>query len=164
MVTVREVMESDRPWVMQFLRDEAGDTRMVSRGTLHHADTLPGFVGLHEGVPVGVLNYKVVGSEMEVVTLYTSVHGKGVGSALLEAARQAAYRTRCRRLWLITTNDNLPAIDFYRRRGMKLVAIHKGALSESRKLKPEIPLFGLQGRPITDELEFELNLQPSLAA
>jgi RimJ/RimL family protein N-acetyltransferase len=64
----------------------------------------------------------------------------------------------CYRLWLITTNDNEPAIQFYQRRGMTLVAIHHNALSESRKLKPEIPLIGLGGQPLRDEIEFEYRL------
>jgi hypothetical protein len=38
---------------------------------------------------------------------------------------------------------------------MGLVAIHENALEQSRRLKPEIPLTGLEGRPIRDELEFE---------
>jgi hypothetical protein len=39
--------------------------------------------------------------------------------------------------------------------GFTLAAVHKGALNESRKLKPEIPLFGIDGIPITDEIELE---------
>jgi RimJ/RimL family protein N-acetyltransferase len=61
-------------------------------------------------------------------------------------------------MWLITTNDNEPAIRFYERRGMRIIAIHRGAIAQSRKLKPEIPYFGVDGRPIEDEVEFELLL------
>jgi ribosomal protein S18 acetylase RimI-like enzyme len=55
----------------------------------------------------------------------------------------------------VTTNDNEPAIEFYKRRGMALVAVHENALEQSRRLMPEIPLTGLKGRPIRDEIEFE---------
>ena len=58
----------------------------------------------------------------------------------------------------VTTNDNGPAILFYRAVGWELVAVHKGAIAESRRLKPEIPEVGLGGVPIEDELEFELRL------
>jgi ribosomal protein S18 acetylase RimI-like enzyme len=90
-----------------------------------------------------------------VVTLHAAQKVRGLGSALLEAAREKARELGCCRLWLITTNDNDPAIEFYERRGMALVAVHENALEESRRLKPEIPLTGLEGRPIRDELEFE---------
>jgi hypothetical protein len=43
---------------------------------------------------------------------------------------------------------------------MHLAAVHRGAISESRKLKPEIPRFGVGGRPIDDEIEFEWLLEP----
>jgi hypothetical protein len=41
---------------------------------------------------------------------------------------------------------------------MRLVAVHREALERSRKLKPEIPLIGLGGEPIRDEIEFEYRL------
>ena len=70
----------------------------------------------------------------------------------------AAARAGCRRLWLITTNDNTPAINFYRHLGFSLVAIHEGAVNLSRRLKPEIPETGVGGVPIRDELEFEISM------
>jgi hypothetical protein len=41
---------------------------------------------------------------------------------------------------------------------MRIAAIHRGAIAESRKLKPEISFFGVGGRLIEDEVEFELML------
>jgi ribosomal protein S18 acetylase RimI-like enzyme len=61
-------------------------------------------------------------------------------------------------MWLITTNDNEPAIRFYQRRGMRIATIHRCAIAESRKLKPEIAFTGIGRRPIEDEVEFELPL------
>jgi hypothetical protein len=58
----------------------------------------------------------------------------------------------------VTTNDNLAALRFYQRRGMRLVAVHAGAVAEARRLKPSIPLVGQHGIPIRDELELELDL------
>ena len=53
---------------------------------------------------------------------------------------------RCRRRWPITTNDNEPAITFYTHWGMRLAAVHRGAITESRQLKPEISLSGVERR------------------
>ena len=61
-------------------------------------------------------------------------------------------------MWLITTNDNLNALRFYQKRGFELVAVHRHAVDESRKIKPEIPLVGENGIPIRDELGLELAL------
>ena len=62
-------------------------------------------------------------------------------------------RTRkCRRVWLITTNNNIRAIAFYRE-----------GVSASRRVKPSIPLRDGSGVPIAHELEFELLLMPDTA-
>jgi GNAT superfamily N-acetyltransferase len=77
---------------------------------------------------------------------------------LIDAVRQEAQRAGCKRLWLITTNDNLTALRFYQRRGFVLVAVHRNAVELSRKLKPQIPLIGEHGIPIRDEIELEMPL------
>jgi DNA-3-methyladenine glycosylase I len=158
-IAVREIEPSDRDWVWSFLREHFGSTKIVSRNVVHHADDLPGFIALYRGQPSALLTYCVRNAELEVVSLHAAIHGRGLGSHLLASARQRALDLRCRRLWLITTNDNEPAIAFYTRRGMHLAAVHRGAIAESRKLKPEISRFGVGGRPIEDEIEFELVLE-----
>jgi GNAT superfamily N-acetyltransferase len=84
--------------------------------------------------------------------------GRGVATALLREVERVARGAGCRRLWLITTNDNLTAIEFYRRRGWRQVAIHRGAVVEARRLKPEIPELGANGLPKIDGIDFELPL------
>jgi DNA-3-methyladenine glycosylase I len=158
-IAVREIEPSDRDWVWSFLREHFGSTKIVSRNVVHHADDLPGFIALYRGQPSALLTYCVRNAELEVVSLHAAIHGRGLGSHLLASARQRALDLRCRRLWLITTNDNEPAIAFYTGRGMHLAAVHRGAIAESRKLKPEISRFGVGGRPIEDEIEFELVLE-----
>jgi ribosomal protein S18 acetylase RimI-like enzyme len=86
------------------------------------------------------------------------VQRRGVGSALLERVAAEARSRSCRRLWLITTNDNLNALGFYQRRGLRLVALRRDAIAEARKLKPEISAVGAQGIPIRDDIELELAL------
>jgi hypothetical protein len=61
----------------------------------------------------------------------------------------------CRRLWLITTNDDRPARAFYQAFGWRQCAIHRGAITAARRLKPQIPPTGHAGIPIEHEIEFE---------
>jgi ribosomal protein S18 acetylase RimI-like enzyme len=157
-ISVREIGLSDSDWVRTFLMAHFGSTRVVTRGRMHQADQLPGFVALYDGEPRGLLTYCHKADELEVVTLHVATPGLGLGWRLIAAARKRACDLRCRRMWLITTNDNEPAIRFYERCGMRIAAIHLGAIAESRKLKPEISFFGIGGRPIEDEIEFEMVL------
>jgi ribosomal protein S18 acetylase RimI-like enzyme len=155
---IRPLSADDRAWVDGFIQSRWGAPTVVGHGTVFTPAELPGFVALEGCEPVGLLTYSAEGDACEVVTIDSLVEGRGVGSALLDAVAESARAAGCRRLWLITTNDNLPALRFYQKRGFVLVRLHRGAVAASRRLKPEIPLTGSEGIPIRDELELELEL------
>jgi len=111
-----------------------------------------------DGGPVGLVTYRIDGGECEIVSLDSAVEGAGVGSALLDAVKTLAVYVPCKRLWLVTTNDNVSALRFFQKRGFRLVAVHRNALDESRKLRPDIPLIGSEGIPLRDEIELEMLL------
>src|SRR3954452_2016747 len=152
---IRPLRPEDAPMVREAIIRLWGAETAVSRGRVHRPAELPAFLAEIDGEPAGLLTYRVDGEELEVVTVDSYREGAGVGTALLGAAEAEARRQGCRRLWLITTNDNLHALRFYQRRGMRLVAVHAGGVDEARKLKPEIPEFGHDGIPLRDELELE---------
>ncbi|HLW47169.1 MAG TPA: GNAT family N-acetyltransferase [bacterium] len=143
------------------MRDRWGGTIVVSRGRLHDTDRLEGLVAEDAGRPAGLLTYRIDAGECEIVTLDALVRGAGAGTALLQAAADLARRAGCRRLWLITTNDNLDALRFYQRRGLTLAAVHARAVEASRRLKPGIPQVGEHGILIRDEIELERWLEPA---
>jgi ribosomal protein S18 acetylase RimI-like enzyme len=113
------------------------------------------------GEVVGVATYRIDGAACELGTLY-AVEGRrraGVGSRLVDAVVGAAREAGCRRVWLVTTNDNVDALRFYQRRGFRLAELHAGAVDRSRAtLKPSIPAIGEHGIPIRDELVLEREL------
>jgi N-acetylglutamate synthase-like GNAT family acetyltransferase len=157
-VHVRPISDADADWIETFLREEWGVPVVVSRGRLHDPRQLPGFVAEDRGERMGLATYRVDGDEWELVTINSVVERRGAGTALVEAVAGAAREAGCRRLWLITTNDNVPAQRFYERRGFRLAAVHEGAIEESRRLKPQISETGIGGVPVLDELEYELLL------
>jgi ribosomal protein S18 acetylase RimI-like enzyme len=135
-----------------------GSTLVVGRGVVRDASLLPGFLAERNGVVVGLLTYAVIGDEMEVVTVDALERQRGTGSLLIEAAVGRARELGLRRVWLITTNDNVDALRFYQRRGFRLAALYPNAIEASRRLKPAIPELGAYGIPIRDELELEFPL------
>jgi GNAT superfamily N-acetyltransferase len=155
---VRELHVTDHPWVEALVREHFASPRLVSRGRLHDALALPGLVAERQGVPVGLLLYHLHGGECEVVVLIATRRRQGIGRRLLEAITSRTRSSGCRRLWLITTNANTGALAFYRAVGWQQVAIHRGAVREARRLKPEIPEVAADGTPIEDEIEFEWHL------
>ena len=154
----------DQAPVANFVAERWGAGFVVSRGQVYHPHQLPGFIVRRGGAIVGLATYHLDAGTCQVVTLDSLLPGHGLGTALLQAVRAAALAAGCRRLWLITTNDNLPALRFYQKRGFRLVAVYPGALEQSRRLKPDIPLLGLDGIPLRDELELEWPLAESTFA
>lgn len=155
---IRLIERDDRGEVASFLREQWGTTKVVSRGKIYWADQLPGFLAMQADRLVGLVTYNMEDEECEIVTLDSTVEGIGVGSALIEAVKDIAASVKCRRLWLITTNDNIDALRFYQKRGLFLAKLHRLALDKSRKLKPEIPLVGNYDIPMRDEIELEMPL------
>jgi ribosomal protein S18 acetylase RimI-like enzyme len=82
---------------------------VARKGVLIDASALPGFVATDGGRPVGLLTHDVADGECEVVAVLSTERGQGVGRALMDAARDHAVAAGCRRLWLVTTNDNARA-------------------------------------------------------
>lgn len=155
---IRTIEDSDRPWIGRFLDGRWGSRRIVTRGVMYDASTLPGFIAEMEGQPAGLITYREAENEGEVISLDAVTEGMGIGSALLTAVVMALTAAGCRRVWLITTNDNTHALRFYQRQGFVLAALHRNAIAESRKLKPEISEIGIDGIPIRDEIELEMML------
>ena len=155
---LRPIVADDRLEIGERLAESWGEPVLVSKGIMHQADQLPGFVavaGRKLEKIVGILTYHIEAGACEVVTIDSFLPKKGVGQALLAEVEQAAKVAGCHRLWLITTNDNVDALKFYQRAGFQIAAVYPNAIEASRKLKPTIPETGLYGIPIRDEIELE---------
>lgn len=133
--------------------------RVARRGVLVESLDHPSVLAMSDDELVGVATYVIVGDSCELLTLYAATRQGGIGTALVSAVQDAAVAASCRRLWVVTTNDNVEALRFYQRRGFRFAELRPGAVDRSREtLKPEIPRSGNHGIPLRDELELELTL------
>jgi ribosomal protein S18 acetylase RimI-like enzyme len=154
-MVIRQYRESDdRAWAEAFMHDEFGGPVQARRGELIDVLALPGFVAERNGTPLGLLTYRREEDDCELAFIGALERYEGIGTALVDALVDAV--ADCRRIWLVTTNDNLGALRFYQRRGFVLSALRPGAVDEARRrLKPEIGTVGDFGIPLRDELELE---------
>jgi ribosomal protein S18 acetylase RimI-like enzyme len=157
-ILIRAPHLSERAWLEQQLIESWGSTIIVTRGQVRDASRLSALVAVKDDELVGLATFVLENGECELVTLHALRQREGIGSALLARVAEEAAERGCRRVWLITTNDNINAIRFYQCRGMRLIAVHRGAVDDARRIKPTISAIGEHGIPIHDELEFELLL------
>jgi ribosomal protein S18 acetylase RimI-like enzyme len=153
-----EFQKEHQAWAEQLMLNQMGSARAVAKGVLFNVLEQRGFVVLVDNQPTALVTYHIQGKDCEIRTLHSEKEAMGLGSALVEAVKTIGREAGCTRLWLITTNDNIQAIRWYQKRGFTIAAVYVNALEESRKIKPEIPLFGNDGLPLRDEIEFEMCL------
>lgn len=155
---IRPISDGDRPTIAALIKKLWGSHLVVTRGRVHDAGSSAGFLAMEGSKTVGLLTLRTDGDECEILTVDAFAQGKGIGRALLDEAFRYAKTQGRKRVWLITTNNNLAAIAFYQKCGMRMVAIYPDAVTEARKLKPQIPLVADNGIAIRDEVEFEVEL------
>ena len=151
-IRIRPIDEGDRPMLAWLVAELWGSEIVAVHGTCLRPAELGGFIAERSRRVVGLLTYQLVDTMLEIVTLNAIDRRAGIGTMLIEAAVGKARRFGCHEIRLTTTNDNIDALRFYQRRGFVLSALRPGAVDESRRMKPQIPLVGAHGIPIRDEL------------
>ena len=132
--------------------------QMVVHGESIDLGSADGYYACEGDEIVGLITYRTAGNEMEILSLDSFQEGRGIGTGLLETVVAEARETGIRRIMLVTTNDNLAALRFYQKRGFDMCRFCRNALDQSRKIKPEIPLTGMDGIPLKHEIELEMVL------
>jgi GNAT superfamily N-acetyltransferase len=151
-VFVREVTAGEQEAVMELFQRDFGDTRIVAFGEIMNLEGVPSLVAEMNGELAGALAYQTRDSAVQIVALATDPawQRSGVGGYLLAEAELLARRLHLTRLTVSTTNDNLPALYFYQRRGYHLSeAVPNGVT----KYVPSHT--GFAGIPVRDEIRLE---------
>jgi hypothetical protein len=76
----------------------------------------------------------------------------------MDAAEDELRKRGVKTAVLATTNDNARALNFYIKRGYRLVRVHFDAMDRVRALKPGVPMSGRDGVPLQDMWELEKEL------
>ena len=155
---IRKIQNEDKPWIEKFVEEQWASTTLITRRKKYHALLLDGFIAIQNDKPVGLITLCIENSDCQIITLNTIVENIGIGTELLKTATESAQKNKCKRIWLITTNDNTPALRFYQTRGFSLKALYCNEIEYARQLKPEMPLYGIDRIPIRDEIELEYQL------
>jgi len=152
---IRAIVNRDREWVRKFISEHWGSEKVVSRGRIYYPHKLPGFAAIKNKKYIGLITYHFKRKNCEIISLDSLLKKRGVGTALVRKVEKIARKFNCKKLWLITTNDNIDALSFWQKRDFFIKNIYSNAISFSRKLKPEIPFIGNYRIPVRDEIKLE---------
>lgn len=155
---IERITNDTRELVNQFFIDNWYSTDMSIRGEIIDGTKLDGFLLQENNIIIGLITYTFFGNICEIVSFDSKRENVGIGSALLKELEKVAKNNNCSKMRLITTNDNMRALQFYQKRGYCLTKLYPNAMDEVRKVKPEIPLLGDNDIPLRDEIELEKQL------
>jgi GNAT superfamily N-acetyltransferase len=153
-VLVREAGDGERETALELFRRYFGRTGIVAFGEVMDLDAAPALVAEMNGEIAGALAYRLVEAGLHIVALVTDPmwQRSGVGGYLVAEAELLARRLKIPRVIVSMTNDNLPSLYFYQRRGYFVSEwIPNGVARQSKGSS----LVGFGGIPIRDEVRLE---------
>ncbi len=160
MFSIRKKSPQDTGWISTLMIESWGSDVVVLQGRMLRPAELSAFIAEQNGERIGLITYQLKGNACEIITLNSLQPGLGIGTALIDAVKQAAETAGCDALILYTTNDNTSSLQFYQKYGFCLEELIKDGIAPDRKLKPEIPMKAENGIPIRDYLLLKMSLKP----
>jgi ribosomal protein S18 acetylase RimI-like enzyme len=129
-VMVRPAREADQAPTLDLFRRDFGHTSLVAFGEVMVLENQPALVAEMKGELGGALAYRLLPDALHIVALATDPLWQrlGVGGHLVAEAELLARQRELDRVVLSTTNDNLPSLYFYQRRGYCITEVVPGAL------------------------------------
>jgi GNAT superfamily N-acetyltransferase len=156
---IQSLKNINRTKVKEFFTKHWGSPEMVISTGVYHCDQLDGLAVIDESNEiVGLLTYVKRDEEWEIVSLDSVIENRGIGSLLVTSFEELVREQQGTVITLITTNDNLRALEFYQKRGYVIAGIYINAVEKARKMKPQIPLVAENGIPIRDEIILQKQL------
>jgi GNAT superfamily N-acetyltransferase len=157
-IQILPIDASDAALIQSAAKIHWGDVLIVVHGSLYYLDHLPGFKAVQNGTMQGMVTYQIGEGLCEIVSLDSFIPQQGIGRKLVDAVIETARQAGCKKILLVSTNDNLDAMAFYQKLGFQMVWVEPDAVTRSREIKPSIPLLAENGLPIRDEITFELKI------
>lgn len=153
-VLVRQATPEDQAAALALFRRDFGSEPVAAFGESMTLDDCPMLVAEMRGELAGALAYRIVPDALHILALATDPiwQRSGVATNLSGEAEFTAVRHGVRRLLFSTTNDNLPALYFYQRRGWTITGIVPGGMAARVGGRAGS---GFAGIPVRDEIRLE---------
>jgi GNAT superfamily N-acetyltransferase len=155
---VREAHAADRRAIEEICDRAWGETDVDVFGRTFDVLACDNLVAIEGDALLGLISCAVHGGELAVVmySVYPHYQGRGVGSALLEAAAALAASRSLTSMKAAVSNDDLPLLYFYQRHSFAITEVAAGLLAD----KLGYAGVGFAGIPIRDEIRLRRPVCP----
>ena len=151
-VLVREATPADREKALELFKRDFGPAQLVAYGEAISLDDALALVAETDNDIAGALAWRPFDGALHILALATDPMWQraGVGGHLVAEAELLARRRNLPRMIVTITNDNLPALYFYQRRGYRMSAILRDSIAAHTRGQQAV---GFAGIPIVDEIQ-----------
>lgn len=149
-VEVRSARATDRRDIEDICDQALGETEVDVFGRSFDVLAQENLVAVASGGLAGLVSLAVDEGDLAIVLLsvYPAFQGKGVGSALVRSAVEAAAERSLPAVKAAVSNDDIPSFSFYQRHGFVIDSMAKGLLADRYgSAEP-----GFSGIPVRDEI------------
>lgn len=147
---VRLAVPGDRHDIEDICDQALGETEVDAFGRTFDVLSAENLVAVADGRFAGLVSLAGSGGDLAIVllTVYPGYQGKGVGSALIEAAVARAADRGLPAVKVAVSNDDVPSFSFYQRHGFIIDTVERGLLADRYgSAEP-----GFSGIPVRDEI------------
>lgn len=149
---------TDLELLRSLLRQRWGETLMMFGRAWREGEYQGIGVFDQKGTVIGLATIAQYKTTMLVLSIDNFSEVPGIGKALLAELTAIGMRNGARALRVLTTNDNTRALRFFQMQGFRIVAFYPGAIVVYRTVTPSLPEIGLDGIPVRDAIELEIDL------
>lgn len=156
-VLAHEITDDEHEDSVDLFKRVLGTGDVVAFGEVVRVDETAMLIGEMKGEVAGALAYRLCPDAVQVVALVTDPmwQRSGVGGQLVAEIELIARQKGLERVLVAVTNDNLPALYFYQRRGYAIAEVVVGGMLRTAQNANSVGFAGIQTR---DEIRLEKRL------
>lgn len=134
-----------------------GEDEQLTHDRTFSVPNLSGYIAKTKEALIGFVSTGEIDDEILIVALgvLPEYQSLGVGKALVKKVEDAAFRMKKKRLFVSTSNDDLPALGFYQSIGFQIYEVKPNVIA----MKHRRVISGIAGLPVRDELRLQKTVQ-----
>ena len=155
--TIKEKASCDNAEIRQIVEKLWGEDEQLTHDRTYNVPNLSGYIVKSKGALIGFVSTGEIDDDILIVALgvLPEYQSLGIGKALVKKVEDAAFRMKKKRLFVSTSNDDLPALAFYQSNCFQIYEVKPNVIA----MKHGKIISGIAGLPVRDELRLQKTVQ-----
>jgi ribosomal protein S18 acetylase RimI-like enzyme len=155
--TIKEKASCDTAEIRRIVEKFWGEDKQLTHDQTFDVPNLSGYIAKTKEGLIGFVSIIEIDDDILIVALgvLPKHQSLGIGKALVKKVEDAAFRMKKKRLFVSTSNDDLPALAFYQSINFQIYEVKPNVIA----MKHGKVISGIAGLPVRDELRLQKTVQ-----